>query len=99
MNIPPREHTTQEKTIAQVLSEMELRFNEQEEIGSYSVDFWVPELSLVIEADGIHGHFKKRDIMRDQFLMSTDKVGYILHITDTTYTKIQEVLWRALTNF
>ena len=99
MNIPPREHTTQEKTISKVLSEMGLRFNEQEEIGRYTVDFWIPELALVIEADGIHGHFKKLDIMRDQFLMANELVDYILHIKDTTYTKIQEVLWRALTNF
>ena len=74
---------------------MGLRYNEQEDIGPYTVDFWISELGMVIEADGLHGHFKNREIVRDTRLMQD--VEYVLHIKDTSYIKIKEVIWTALT--
>ena len=63
---PPSDFTKQEKIIAEVLSDYGLRYKEQENIGKYYADFFVPELNTVIEADGIYGHLKKADAKRDK---------------------------------
>ena len=92
----PRDYTVQENRIAGYLSDLGFRYEQQYEFNQYTVDFWVPELQLVIEADGIYGHLKQRDKIRDVDLMGHPDVEWILHITSTTKQGIEEELWLAL---
>lgn len=96
MNIHPTDYTKQENIIAECLSELGFRFEQQTHFGNYQVDFWIPELCLVIEADGVYGHFKKRDLIRDRFLLGEPEIDNVFHIKVQTKTEIQEELWRAL---
>ena len=94
----PKDFTKQEKIIADCLSKLGLRFTEQFNILTYTVDFWVAELSMVIEADGPIGHLRKADAKRDAALLSNFEVGidHILHITGITHEAIMEELCQAL---
>jgi len=96
MNLPPKDFTPQEKIIAKCLDEFGMRYNEQHYFLKYIVDFWVPEINMIIEADGVYGHLQKRDIRRDMELMEIPSVKGVLHIKDTSYESVKETLWRAL---
>lgn len=76
----PTEMTPQETKIANYLSSLGLRWESQRQIGKYFVDFWIAEIGTVIEADGVYGHFAKKDKERNEFLLESG-VEYILHIT------------------
>ena len=76
----PQEMTPQEIKIANYLSELGLRWESQRQIGKYFVDFWIAEIGTVIEADGVYGHFAKKDKERNEFLLESG-VDYVLHIT------------------
>ena len=76
----PTEMTPQEVKIANYLSELGLRWESQRQIGKYFVDFWVAELGTVIEADGVYGHFLKKDQERNEFLL-VNGVDSVVHIT------------------
>ena len=91
MNLPPRDYTDQENIIAGYLSEFGLRYIEQYDLYPYTVDFFIPELNMVIEADGKYGHFKKRDRKRDQFLSEQDEIEHIIHIKENTYRKKKHI--------
>ena len=92
----PRDYTKQEYLIAQVLSEIGLRYDTQVPISQYTADFFVPELGLVIEADGIHGHLKKRDVKRDADIMRIYGIQNILHIKENSKVGVRDTLWQAL---
>ncbi|MAH44841.1 hypothetical protein CMI37_03380 [Candidatus Pacearchaeota archaeon] len=92
----PRDYTKQENVIAQVLSDMGLRYDTQVPISQYTADFFVPELGMIIEADGIYGHLKKRDIKRDADLMRIYGIKNILHIKENSKVGVQDTLWQAL---
>ena len=62
----------------------------------YTVDFYIPEIKMVIEADGKYGHLKKQDVKRDTILEKRDDVQYILHIRLFTQERIKEILWQEL---
>ena len=96
----PKDFTAQEKIIADCLSKLGLRYMEQAPFNNYRVDFWVPELAMIIEADGKFGHLRKADAKRDWNLMNWEspKVENILHITAKTPPTIMEELCRALDN-
>ena len=96
MNLLPKDYTTQENFIAECLSEFGLRYEQQSEFWPFTVDFYIPEIQMVVEADGKYGHFKKRDINRDIDLNKQPGVKYILHIKDDTKEKIKEILWQGL---
>ena len=96
MNLPPRDYTDQENIIAGYLSEFGLRYTEQYGFYPYTVDFFIPELNMIIEADGKYGHFKKRDQKRDQFLLEQGEIEHIIHIKERTKVKIKDVLWQEL---
>ena len=98
MNLLPRDFTKQENIIAECLSDLGLRYTEQYEFYPYMVDFYIPELIMVVEADGTYGHLKKRDLKRDGKLQEYDEIKHILHIKETTYTDIKDFLWQALSN-
>ena len=70
------------------------RFTEQFEILKYTVDFWIPELNMVIEADGIVGHLRKADARRDAALLESEDpiVDYVIHIAKVTTEDIMEEL-------
>ena len=55
----------------------------QMDIGQYTVDFYLPELEVIVEADGVFGHLKKRDKQRDSMLAA---MGYqkVWHLKETT---------------
>ena len=96
MNLPPKDNTPQEIIISKVLDELGLRHDSQHYFLNFIVDFWVAELGMVIEADGIYGHLKKRDTKRDMALMGVPQVKHILHIRDTQYAQIKETISQAL---
>ena len=96
MNLLPKDYTSQENIIAECLSEFGLRYEQQHDFWPYTVDFYIPELKMIIEADGKHGHLRKRDVKRDMELMQLAMVKGVLHIKETTYESIKETLWRAL---
>jgi very-short-patch-repair endonuclease len=62
--------TAQEQKIANYLTELGLRWEPQREFGKYTVDFWIDEIKTVIEADGVYGHFAKKDQDRTDFLVT-----------------------------
>ena len=92
---PPSDFTKQENIIAEVLSECGLRYKEQENIGKYYADFFVPELNTVIEADGIYGHLKKADLKRDNALIDFG-VNQVIHISSSTKEKVKKELMEKL---
>ena len=98
MRFLPRDFTAQEGLIADALSELGLRYDEQVPIYPYTVDFYVPELGLIIEADGVYGHLKKRDVKRDGDLMRLYGMDNILHIRANTKEGVKETLCQALKN-
>ena len=95
----PRDYTPQENLIADVLSEFGLRYDQQVPVNQYMLDFFVPEIGLVIEADGVYGHLRKRDMRRDSEIMRVFGVSNILHIKDNTKKGVHDILCRALENF
>ena len=92
----PRDYTFQENLIAECLSEFGLRYDQQYAFYPYIVDFYIPELNMVIEADGKYGHLKRRDMRRDIELSQDMEVGYILHIKANTRKEINKLLWQVL---
>ena len=97
MNLPPRDYTDQENLIARCLDEFGLRYEQQAYYHPYLVDFYVPELKMVIEADGVYGHLGIRDRKRDKDLQSIEDIEYIVHIKEKTLEKIKDILWQELT--
>ena len=98
MQLPPKDYTAQENLIAKCLSNFGVRYDQQYEFFPYTVDFFLPELDMIIEADGIHGHLNKRDSKRDFALKTTysSQEKHVIHIKDVTYSKISAALDEAL---
>ena len=94
--LKPRDYTAQENVIAECLTDFGMRYNQQYPILKYLADFWIPELKLVIEADGVYGHLKKRDAERDMNLLQRGGVAKIIHIKKKVKSEIKEELWQAL---
>ena len=97
---PYKNDTMQERYVSAALDEYGYVWVEQcDWFPPYVVDFYLPELCMVIEADGHYGHFRKREIKRDMDLMDTSMVDYILHIKSRTLEGIREELWQALSKY
>lgn len=96
MNLLPRDYTTQENTIAKCLDEFGLRYDMQVEYYPYTVDFYIPELFMVVEADGKHGHLSKRDAKRDAYLLELDDIKHVIHVKELSKERIRETLWLEL---
>ena len=88
--IKPRDYTDQENIIAKCLDEYGLRYDQQVEFLNYSADFYVPELKMVIEADGIYGHLRKADKIRDDKLLELEDITSVRHISSSTRISIME---------
>ena len=91
-----KEDTHQERIVAGCLIDLGVRYADQYEFDPYTVDFYIRDFKMVIEADGVYGHFKKRDRKRDADLLEYDEVEHVVHIKETTKTKIKEAIWQAL---
>ena len=85
MNVLPKDYTKQEGIIADCLSEFGMRYAQQYSFFPYTVDFFLPEINMVIEADGTYGH-----------LMDKYEVEHILHIEHENKDEIKETLWQGL---
>jgi len=96
MTLLPKDYTTQENIIAECLSEFGLRYEQQMDFAPYRPDFYIPEIKMIIEADGKYGHLRRRDVKRDVWLSKHDEVEYILHVRAFTKKKIKEILWQGL---
>jgi len=96
MNLLPRDYTKQENLIAECLDSFGLRYEQQYDFFPYTVDFYIPDINMVIEADGKYGHLSKRDVKRDVALVNIHEVLYILHIRDFTKERIKDTLWLGL---
>ena len=92
----PKEDTQQERLVADCLIDLGIRYADQHEFNPYIVDFYIRDLKMVIEADGIYGHFREKDRKRDADLLEYDEVEHVVHIKETTKTKIKEAIWQAL---
>ena len=66
-----------------MIEENGLLYEYQVRIGQYTIDFFLPELDVIIEADGVFGHLNKRDRKRDADL---GDMGYPLvwHLKEQT---------------
>ena len=60
---------------------MNIRFAQQVQIGTYYVDFLI-ENNIILEADGVTGHYRKADAIRDSNLMELGNGNYlgVIHI-------------------
>ena len=85
----PRDYTAQENIIADCLSEFGLRYEQQADFAPYTPDFYIPELKMIVEADGKYGHLRKSDNKRDSFLIQQEDVEHILHIKDFNKEQIK----------
>ena len=94
----PKDYTKQEKVLANCLSRFGFRFTEQFNILNYTVDFWIRELNMVIEADGVYGHLQTKDRIRDRKLIESGEVLIVLHCKETTKGKISQSHTDALKN-
>lgn len=88
-DLPYRNHTPQEKLVRRILEENGLLYQYQMDIGQYTVDFYLPELEVIVEADGVFGHLKKRDKQRDSTLAT---MGYqtVWHLKETTISGLRD---------
>lgn len=89
-----------EQIVASKLDELEISFIEQRSIGPWCVDFYISDLRLVIEADGVYWHgldeVKKRDERKNTWLR---KHGYeVLRLNGDTIreSNIQQKIDSAL---
>ena len=65
-------------------------------IVSFPSNFYIPEIKMVIEADGKMGHLKKSDKKRDSYLIKQFDVEHVIHSKDFTKEKIEKKLWQEL---
>ena len=62
----PETMTNIEKEVFQVLEKLEIDFEPQKSIDSWRFDFYLPELNLIIEADGDYWHKRPEGVARDK---------------------------------
>ena len=93
-----KDYTPQEKTFAKCIEQFGLRYETQYSFPPYSVDFYIPEVKLVIEADGMFGHLKKADAKRDANLLEnySNDIRKVFHISETSKKKIIPLIEQVL---
>jgi len=97
---PYKEDTKQEQYLIEVLERCGYSFVTQcDWFEPYVVDFYLPELHMVIEADGHYGHSRKRDVKRDMDLMASSMIEYILHIKSQSLKDITDELCLELNKY
>ena len=93
--MPSKFWTNQEKLIQRCIEETGLRYISQARFGTYNVDFYLPEIEVVVEADGPFGHLAKRDAERDAKLRGMG-IEDIWHFRENTLETIKERLWQEV---
>ena len=76
----PRDFTPQEETVAECLDEIGFRYFQQVEFGKYTVDFLVED-NIILEVDGVFGHYRKADRKRDAELLEFSGIKKVVHVT------------------
>lgn len=100
----PRDYTNQELLVASVLDELGMRYIEQYEVGTRTVDLLIPELAedgslgVVVEVDGYYGHSRKSDTKRDQELLDGG-VDEVWHVTASKREEVREFLLGKLNTY
>ena len=67
---PTKRDTKEQLLVSKWLNEIGLEHSVEEELEPYWADIFIHDLNLVIELDGRH-HLKKRDSIRDAYLVET----------------------------
>ena len=93
--MPSKFWTKQEKLIQKCIEETGLRYISQARFGTYNVDFYLPEIETVVEADGPFGHLAKRDTERDNKLKSMG-IEEVWHLRENTLETIKDRLCQEL---
>jgi len=62
-----------EKKVRNSLMKLHINFTQEFQIERYSIDFFLPDLNICLEADGIYWHDPAKDAKRDKKLR---KLGY-----------------------
>ena len=93
--MPSKFWTEQEKLIQKCIEETGLRYISQARSGTYDVDFYLPEIEMVVEADGPFGHLARRDAERDDKLKSMG-IEDVWHFRENTLETIRERLCQEL---
>ena len=99
MHQPHKEDTKQERYLTEALEGCGYSFVIQcDWFVPYIVDFYLPELRMVIEADGKVGHLRKADAKRDAELLAGQEiqVSQVVHISATDVHVIMEELCQVL---
>ena len=100
MQQPYKDDTQQERHVRSALDSYGYSYIEQcDWFKPYIVDFFLPELNIVIEADGHYGHYSKRDRKRDMNIMETYLVDRVVHIKSQTLEGIIEDIWQEFDKF
>ena len=86
-------------SLANFLSFCGLRYEPQVEFGQFTVDFFLSELSLVLEADGIYGHLRKADRKRDSILLQHSEIKDVRHLKGQTNQELQKEIMNILVEF
>lgn len=75
--------TRPELAVRTLLDGFGVEFSEQHPIGVYTVDFYIPKIGLVIEADGAYWHRNEaKERARDAYLLRNPAVRDIVHLTE-----------------
>ena len=92
----PTEFTHQELLVSECLDELGLKYAQQVYVGKYVVDF-VVEGSIVLEADGVLGHFRNRDRVRDDYILNINSCyNRIVHIKSQSKENIKKEIMEQL---
>ena len=99
--MPHKDFTPQEELTADILTEYGIRFIQQWSVPStnYTADFYIPELHMVLECDGVIGHLRKADAKRTEVILqkATDEVKQVARVDAMTKSKLKEQVWQVLT--
>ena len=94
---PPKDFTNQENILADILSELGIRYERQYQVGKYILDFFLPEPEQIcIEADGpTLNHYGKKAKKRDQDLLDMG-VLKVIHLKSQTRQRLKDELLEKL---
>jgi len=88
--MPYRDNTPQEKLLKRVIEESGLSYEYQVHVDPYTLDFYIPELHVAVEADGVFGHLQKKDAERTDWLRTHLKEMRVWRIKEQTLGGIRE---------
>lgn len=95
-----KDFTPQEELTAELLSGFGLRFEQQWKVPgtNYLADFYIEELTMVLECDGPIGHLQKADAERTIRILEAapDMVTIVSRVDATTKSGLREQLWQVL---